>query len=71
LKLVIISFAIASPIAWYAMYQWLLNYAYHVGIDWWVFAGAGLIAVFIALLTVSFQSIKAAIANPVKSLRTE
>ncbi len=71
LKLVIISFVIASPIAWYAMHQWLLSYTYRVGIDWWVFAGAGIIAVLISLLTVSYQAIKAAIANPVKSLRTE
>jgi len=71
LKLVIISFIIASPIAWYAMQQWLLGYTYRVGIDWWVFAGAGIIAVLISLLTVSFQAIKAAITNPVKSLRTE
>lgn len=71
LKLVIISFVIASPIAWYAMHQWLLGYTYRVGIDWWVFAGAGIMAVLISLLTVSYQAIKAAIANPVKSLRTE
>jgi len=71
LKLVIISFVIASPVAWYAMHQWLLNYTYRVNIDWWVFAGAGMIAVLISLLTVSYQAIKAAIANPVKSLRTE
>jgi ABC-type antimicrobial peptide transport system permease subunit len=71
LKLVIISFVIASPIAWYAMHQWLLGYTYRVSIDWWVFAGAGIIAVLISLFTVSYQAIKAAIANPVKSLRTE
>jgi ABC-type antimicrobial peptide transport system permease subunit len=71
LLLVIISFVVASPVAWYAMKQWLLNYTYRVSIEWWVFAGAGIIAILISLLTVSFQSIKAAIANPVKSLRTE
>ena len=71
LKLVIISFVIASPITWYAMHQWLSGYTYRVGIDWWVFAGAGIIAVLISLLTVSYQAIKAAIANPVKSLRSE
>jgi putative ABC transport system permease protein len=71
LKLVVISFVIASPIAWYAMHQWLLDYTYRVSIDWWVFAGAGLIAVLISLLTVSYQAIKAAVANPVKSLRSE
>jgi ABC-type antimicrobial peptide transport system permease subunit len=71
LKLVIISFVIASPIAWYAMHQWLQGYTYRVSIGWWVFAGAGIIAVVISLLTVSYQAIKAAVANPVKSLRTE
>jgi ABC-type antimicrobial peptide transport system permease subunit len=68
---VIISFVIASPIAWYAMHQWLLGYTYRVSIDWWVFAGAGIIAVLISLLTVSYQAIKAAIANPVAALRSE
>jgi ABC-type antimicrobial peptide transport system permease subunit len=71
LSLVIISFVIASPIAWYAMHQWLLGYTYRVSIEWWVFAGAGIIAILISLLTVSYQAIRAAIANPVKSLRTE
>jgi ABC-type antimicrobial peptide transport system permease subunit len=71
LQLVIVSFVIASPIAWYAMHQWLLGYTYRVNIEWWVFAGAGIIAVLISLLTISFQAIKAAIANPVKSLRSE
>jgi predicted permease len=71
LQLVIVSFVIASPIAWYAMHQWLLGYTYRVNIEWWVFAGAGIIAVLISLLTISFQAIKAAIANPVESLRSE
>ncbi len=71
LKLVIISFVVASPIAWYAMHQWLQGYTYRVGIEWWVFAGAGIMSVLISLLTVSYQAIRAAIANPVKSLRTE
>lgn len=71
LKLVIISFIIASPIAWYAMNQWLSGYSYRVSIGWWVFAGAGIMAILISLFTVSFQAIKAAMANPVKSLRTE
>ncbi len=71
LKLVIMSFVIASPIAWYAMSHWLSGYTYRVSISWWVFAGAGIIAVLISLFTVSFQAIKAAVANPVKSLRTE
>ena len=71
LKLVFISFLIASPIAWYAVNQWLQNFAYRIDVRWWVFPLAGIIAVLIALFTISFQSIKAALANPVKSLRTE
>ncbi|MBC8151632.1 MAG: FtsX-like permease family protein, partial [Bacteroidetes bacterium] len=71
LKLVLIAIVIASPIAWYAMNQWLKDFAYKIDIEWWVFAGAGLLAVSIALLTVSFQSVKAALMNPVKSLRSE
>jgi putative ABC transport system permease protein len=70
-KLVLISFLIAAPLAWWAMYKWLQNYTYRVSIEWWVFALAGLLSVVIALLTVSYQSIKAAIANPVKNLRAE
>ena len=71
LKLVIISFFIAAPLAWWGMYKWLQSYEYRVGIEWWVFALAGFLSVMIALLTVSYQSIKAAVANPVKNLRTE
>ncbi|HWV74598.1 MAG TPA: ABC transporter permease [Pseudosphingobacterium sp.] len=71
LKLVILSFVIASPIAWYAMNAWLESYSYRIGIEWWVFALTGIIAVAIALLTVSSQAIKAAVANPIKSLREE
>ena len=71
LKLVIISAAIAFPLAWWAMIKWLQGFAYRVNINWWVFAIAGILALLIALLTVSFQAIKAAVANPVKSLRTE
>ncbi|WP_460973573.1 ABC transporter permease [Spirosoma migulaei] len=71
LKLVFISIIIASPIAWYAMSQWLSDFAYKIDIEWWMFALAGILAVGIALLTVSFQSIKAALMNPVKSLRSE
>ncbi len=69
--LVIISIFIASPIAWYFMKQWLISFDYRIHISWYVFALAGLTAIIIALITVSFQAIKAAIANPVKSLRTE
>ncbi len=71
LKLVFISILIASPVAWWAMNKWLRDFAYKVNISWEVFALAGITALLIALITVSFQAIKAAIANPVKSLRTE
>ncbi|WP_166444678.1 ABC transporter permease [Dyadobacter bucti] len=68
---VAIAILIASPIAWYAMSRWLDNFAYRVDISWWVFVLAGFLAIAIAILTVSFQSLKAALMNPVKSLRTE
>ena len=71
LKLVLLSFVIATPLAAYFMYKWLQDFAYKTNMDWWIFAVSGIIAVFIALFTVSFQAIKAAITNPVKSLRTE
>lgn len=71
LRLVIIAFVIAAPLAWFGMSKWLEDYAYRVDISWWVFALAGVLAVAIALMTVSFQSIKAALKNPVKSLRSE
>ncbi|WP_338875178.1 ABC transporter permease [Spirosoma sp. SC4-14] len=71
LKLVCIAILIASPIAWYAMDRWLADFAYRINIQWWVFALAGLLSVGIALVTVSFQSIKAALANPITSLRSE
>ena len=71
LKLVLIAILLASPIAWWAMHQWLQGFAYKIAIEWWMFALAGVLAILIALLTVSFQSIKAALMNPVKSLRSE
>jgi ABC-type antimicrobial peptide transport system permease subunit len=71
LKLVLIALAVASPFAWYFMHQWLENFAYRIDISWWIFGLAGLFAVVIALLTISFQAVKAALANPVKNLRTE
>ncbi len=71
LKLVVIAILVATPVAWYAMNQWLQGFAYKVDISWWVFALSGLLAVGIALLTVSYQSIKAALMNPVKSLRSD
>lgn len=70
-KLVGISFLIAAPLAWWGMYKWLQNYSYRVDIAWWVFVLAGALSVMIALLTVSYQSIRAAMANPVKSLKAE
>ncbi|OJY92166.1 MAG: cell division protein FtsX [Sphingobacteriales bacterium 40-81] len=71
LRLVVISSIIAFPLAWWSMKNWLQDFAYRINISWWVFVIAGVIAIFIALITVSFQAIKAAMANPVKSLRTE
>jgi putative ABC transport system permease protein len=71
LKLVGISAIIAFPIAWYFMNKWLQDFAYRIGMPWWIFIVAGIVAALIALITISFQAIKAAVANPVKSLRTE
>ena len=71
IKLVVFALLIAFPIAWWVMNKWLQNFAYHIDIRWWFFAIAGTIAVVISFLTVSYQSIKAARANPVKSLRSE
>ncbi|HMK17716.1 MAG TPA: ABC transporter permease [Chitinophagaceae bacterium] len=71
IKLVIISIVIATPIAYWTMTKWLQDFAYRISISWWMIAVAGLAAIIIALITISFQSIKAAIANPMKSLRTE
>jgi putative ABC transport system permease protein len=71
LKLVGIAILIATPVAWWAMNKWLQAFAYRVDISWWMFALAGCIAVIIAMITISFQAIRAAIANPVRALRTE
>jgi len=71
LKLVGIAFLIATPLAWYFMQKWLSDYQYRINIEWWVFLLAGGIAFIISLLTVSYQSLKAALSNPVKNLRTE
>ena len=71
LRLVFVSAIIAFPLSWWFMHKWLQNYAYRITISWWVFVLAGLLALIIALVTISFQSIRAAISNPVKSLRTE
>jgi len=71
LKLVLIAAIIAFPVAWYSMNKWLLDFAYRINMSWWVFAIAGVTALIIAFATISFQSIKAALMNPVKSLRSE
>ncbi len=71
LKLVVVAIVIASPIAYFLMQKWLADFAYRIDIQWWMFAAAGAVALAIAFLTVSFQSLKAALANPVKSLRSE
>jgi ABC-type antimicrobial peptide transport system permease subunit len=70
-RLVLVAFIIAAPIAWFAMHNWLENFSYHITIGWTVFAFSGALAVLIAVLTVSYQSIRVALASPVKSLRTE
>ncbi len=71
MKLVLIAAIIAFPIAWWAMNKWLQDFAYRVNLSWWIFAFAGILTALIALVTVSFQAIKAALTNPVKSLKTE
>jgi len=71
LKLVLIANGIAFPVAWWATNKWLQEYAYHINVQWWVFGLAGAAAIIIALLTVSYQALRAALTNPVKSLRTE
>ena len=71
LKLVMISFVLACPVAWWLMHKWLQDYPYRVKIQWQVFAFTALLTLLISVLTVSYQAIKAAVANPVKSLRTE
>ena len=71
IKLVLIALVIAAPIAWFGMDKWLRDFAYRTNISWWIFGLAGLVSVLIAFSTISFQAIKAAMANPVKSLRTE
>ncbi len=69
--LVILAFVIAAPLAWIGMDKWLENFAYRTEISWWIFLSGGLVMIFIALITLSFQTIKAAMMNPVKSLRSE
>ncbi len=69
--LILTAFVVATPLAWYFMSRWLRDFAYRININWWIFLVTGVLAIIIALLTVGFQAIKAAVANPVKSLRTE
>ncbi|MNL86309.1 hypothetical protein D3C87_2149680 [compost metagenome] len=71
LKLVAIAIVLASPLAWYIMQLWLQDFAYKIDIEWWMFVLAGIVSVLIAVFTISFQSIRAAMMNPVKSLRSE
>lgn len=71
IKLILLSIALATPIAWYAMSDWLLQFAYRIAISWWAFAVSGILALAIAIITISFQALKAASSNPAKSLRTE
>ena len=71
LRLVLIAFFMAAPVAWFTMHKWLEDFAYKVAIEWWMFVLAGVLSTSVALLTVSFQSIKAALMNPVRSLRSE
>jgi putative ABC transport system permease protein len=71
LKLITLSVVIATPVAWYFMNEWLLDYEYRISISWWTFALVAISVLIIALVTISVQSIKTALANPVKSLRSE
>jgi putative ABC transport system permease protein len=71
LKLIAIAFVVASPIAWWAMHQWLQEFAYRIHIGWWIFFVAAMVALLIVLFTLIFQAINAAVTNPLKSLRTE
>jgi len=71
LKLVLISFLIAMPVSYYFMHDWLQGYQYHATISWWIFVAAGFGLMLITMMTVSYQAIKAAISNPVRSIRTE
>jgi len=71
LKLVLISIVISSPIAWWAMHNWLQNFAYRISVQWWMFGFAALLSIIVAVVTVSYHAVKAAVANPVKSLRSE
>jgi putative ABC transport system permease protein len=69
--LIAIAFMITTPLSWYFMHQWLQNYPFRIELSWWIFIVGGGVSIIIALITVSFQAIKAALANPVTSLRAE
>jgi putative ABC transport system permease protein len=71
IKLILIALLITSPASWWLMHNWLQNFAYRINIPAWIFISSGLAAMFIALVTISFQSVKAAIANPVRNLKAE
>ena len=71
LALIVVAIIIASPVAWYFAHQWLQDFTYKTSISWWIFGLAGICAILIAIVTISYQAIKAAMANPVKSLRSE
>jgi putative ABC transport system permease protein len=71
MKLVIVAIVIATPTAWFLTDQWLNDFAYKISMQWWMFLLAGFLAIFTALLTISFQSVKAALANPVKSIKND
>jgi putative ABC transport system permease protein len=71
IKLILLSFLIAAPFAWWAMNGWLQSFQYRISMSWWIFAVTLLLSVSIALITISFQSVKAALMNPAKSLRSE
>ncbi|HEY4967465.1 MAG TPA: FtsX-like permease family protein, partial [Puia sp.] len=69
--LISIAFLVAAPLAWYFMHQWLLDYAFRIDIGWWIFVVGGLTSILVALATVSYRAIRAAVVNPVNSLRSE
>jgi putative ABC transport system permease protein len=71
LRPVLIAIAVASPMAWYLMEQWLKKFTYRIQIEWWIFAAAGVSVIVLALLTVSIQSLRAALANPASAIKSE
>lgn len=71
IKMVLIAVIIGSPVAWMLMHNWLQSFAYHVGVQWWVFIVAAIVVIFISFFTICLQSVKAAMDNPIKNLRNE